>query len=88
MRSHPYRARRRREHNRTGVDGGARVLVLWSFYSPDAAAMADELRVSRSPAGGPGVTAVANAWKVPSKWTRGGWLPNRLASSTCAMTTQ
>src|SRR5262245_57149466 len=46
-------------HVKAGVEGGARVLVLWSFYSPDAAAMADELKLIRSLADGPAVTHVA-----------------------------
>jgi hypothetical protein len=30
-------------HIRDALDSGARVLTRWSFYSPDAAALADEL---------------------------------------------
>jgi hypothetical protein len=38
---------------------GVRTLVLWSFYSPDAAALADELKQIRTLADGSNVTHLA-----------------------------
>ncbi|GLY25092.1 TIGR04013 family B12-binding domain/radical SAM domain-containing protein [Micromonospora sp. NBRC 101691] len=47
-------------HVRTALDGGAhRVLVLWSFYSPDAEALAGELALIRGLVDAPNVTHVA-----------------------------
>ena len=47
------------EHIRAGVDDGIRVLVLWSFYSLDAAAMANELAEIRAIVDSPLVGHVA-----------------------------
>jgi B12-binding domain/radical SAM domain protein len=55
---------------------GARVLVLWSFYSPDAEPLAAELRSIRSLADGPHVTHVAggvHATAEPVQTLDAGW---------------
>jgi B12-binding domain/radical SAM domain protein len=64
------------EHIRAAVDGGARVLVLWSFYSPDAAALADELKQIRALADSPRVTHLAggvHATAEPVQTLDAGW---------------
>ncbi|MBM2620927.1 TIGR04013 family B12-binding domain/radical SAM domain-containing protein [Actinoplanes sp. LDG1-06] len=64
------------EHIRAGVDAGARVLVLWSFYSPDAAGMAEELKAVRALADGPRVTHIAggvHATAEPVQTLDAGW---------------
>ncbi|HEX5203829.1 MAG TPA: hypothetical protein VFW27_28215 [Actinoplanes sp.] len=56
--------------------GGTRVLVLWSFYSPDAAALAEELRQIGELADGPNVTHVAggvHATAEPVQTLDAGW---------------
>lgn len=56
--------------------GDARVLVLWSFYSPDAAALAEELTLIRSLADGPNVTHLAggvHATAEPVQTLDAGW---------------
>lgn len=63
-------------HVRAAIDGGARVLVLWSFYSPDAAALAEELRQIRAVADAPSVTHVAggvHATAEPVQTLDAGW---------------
>jgi B12-binding domain/radical SAM domain protein len=55
---------------------GARVLVLWSFYSPDAEPLAAELRSIRSVADGPHITHVAggvHATAEPVQTLDAGW---------------
>jgi B12-binding domain/radical SAM domain protein len=55
---------------------GARVLVLWSFYSPDAETLAAELRSIRSLADGPHITHVAggvHATAEPVQTLDAGW---------------
>jgi B12-binding domain/radical SAM domain protein len=55
---------------------GSRVLVLWSFYSPDAAALAEELAEIRALADGPHVTHVAggvHATAEPVQTLDAGW---------------
>ncbi|WP_306205740.1 TIGR04013 family B12-binding domain/radical SAM domain-containing protein [Actinoplanes sp. RD1] len=49
---------------RAGVAAGARVLVLWSFYSPDADTLAQELRDIRSIADAPSVLRSAQGPSV------------------------
>ena len=64
------------EHIREGVDAGCRVLVLWSFYSPDAAALADELAAIRAMVDSPLVTHVAggvHATAEPVQTLDAGW---------------
>ncbi|WP_430783336.1 TIGR04013 family B12-binding domain/radical SAM domain-containing protein [Actinoplanes sp. G11-F43] len=56
--------------------GDARTLVLWSFYSPDAAALADELKQIRELADGPNVTHLAggvHATAEPVQTLDAGW---------------
>ncbi|WP_433079427.1 hypothetical protein ACQP1P_40130 [Dactylosporangium sp. CA-052675] len=56
--------------------GDAKVLVLWSFYSPDAAALAVELEQIRAAADGPNVTHVAggvHATAEPVQTLDAGW---------------
>ena len=56
--------------------GSTRTLVLWSFYSPDAAALADELRQIRDLADGPQVTHLAggvHATAEPVQTLDAGW---------------
>jgi B12-binding domain/radical SAM domain protein len=56
--------------------GGVRTLVLWSFYSPDAAALAEELRQIREVADGPNVTHLAggvHATAEPVQTLDAGW---------------
>ncbi|GAA2327147.1 TIGR04013 family B12-binding domain/radical SAM domain-containing protein [Dactylosporangium salmoneum] len=56
--------------------GDTRVLVLWSFYSPDAAALAEELRAIRLLADGPNVTHLAggvHATAEPVQTLDAGW---------------
>jgi radical SAM superfamily enzyme YgiQ (UPF0313 family) len=56
--------------------GGARTLVLWSFYSPDAAAPAEELKQIRALADGPNVTHLAggvHATAEPVQTLDAGW---------------
>ena len=45
-------------HIRDAMGSAKRVLVLWSFYSPDAAALAEELAAVRALADAP------DAWEV------------------------
>ncbi|MDR7278428.1 hypothetical protein [Catenuloplanes atrovinosus] len=55
---------------------GSRVLVLWSFYSPDAAALAEELKRVRALADGPHVTHLAggvHATAEPVQTLDAGW---------------
>ncbi|MFC7272449.1 TIGR04013 family B12-binding domain/radical SAM domain-containing protein [Paractinoplanes rhizophilus] len=62
------------EHIRAA--GGTRVLVLWSFYSPDAAALAEELGRIRALADGPNVTHIAggvHATAEPVQTLDAGW---------------
>ncbi|XVV09628.1 TIGR04013 family B12-binding domain/radical SAM domain-containing protein [Actinoplanes sp. CA-131856] len=62
------------EHIRAA--GDTRVLVLWSFYSPDAAALAEELRQIRALADGPHVTHLAggvHATAEPVQTLDSGW---------------
>ena len=64
------------EHIRAARAEGARVLVLWSFYSPDAAALAAELAQIRRMADGPGVLHVAggvHATAEPVQTLDAGW---------------
>ncbi|ASW55347.1 TIGR04013 family B12-binding domain/radical SAM domain-containing protein [Plantactinospora sp. KBS50] len=64
------------EHIRAAVATGAPTLVLWSFYSPDAAGLADELRQIRALADGPNVTHVAggvHATAEPVQTLDAGW---------------
>jgi B12-binding domain/radical SAM domain protein len=61
---------------RGALETGAKVLVLWSFYSPDAAALAAELAQIRSLADGPGVLHVAggvHATAEPVQTLDAGW---------------
>lgn len=63
-------------HIREAVATGARVYVLWSFYSPDAAALAEELRQIRALADGPNVTHLAggvHATAEPVQTLDAGW---------------
>ncbi|OZV74297.1 B12-binding domain/radical SAM domain-containing protein [Micromonospora echinospora] len=64
-------------HVRTALDGGAqRVLVLWSFYSPDAEAMAGELALIRGLVDAPNVAHVAggvHATAEPVQTLDAGW---------------
>ncbi|MBG0568541.1 TIGR04013 family B12-binding domain/radical SAM domain-containing protein [Actinoplanes aureus] len=56
--------------------GDARTLVLWSFYSPDAAALAEELAQTRNLADGPNVTHLAggvHATAEPVQTLDAGW---------------
>ncbi|WP_328469450.1 TIGR04013 family B12-binding domain/radical SAM domain-containing protein [Actinoplanes sp. NBC_00393] len=56
--------------------GDTRVLVLWSFYSPDAAALAEELQQIRALADGPNVTHLAggvHATAEPVQTLDAGW---------------
>ena len=57
--------------------GAPNVLVLWSFYSPDAAALAEELATIKAAA--PGAVHVAGAYTRPPsrcrRWTRAGTSP-------------
>ncbi|MEU4158365.1 TIGR04013 family B12-binding domain/radical SAM domain-containing protein [Actinoplanes sp. NPDC026670] len=56
--------------------GDVRTLVLWSFYSPDAAALAGELRQIRELADGPNVTHLAggvHATAEPVQTLDAGW---------------
>lgn len=56
--------------------GDAKVLVLWSFYSPDAAALAEELKQIRSLHDGPNVTHLAggvHATAEPVQTLDDGW---------------
>jgi B12-binding domain/radical SAM domain protein len=56
--------------------GDTRVLVLWSFYSPDAAALAEELKQIRELADGPNVTHLAggvHATAEPVQTLDAGW---------------
>ncbi|WP_030440426.1 TIGR04013 family B12-binding domain/radical SAM domain-containing protein [Actinoplanes subtropicus] len=64
------------EHIRAGLADGVRTLVLWSFYSPDAAAMAGELEQIRELADGPDVTHIAggvHATAEPVQTLDAGW---------------
>jgi B12-binding domain/radical SAM domain protein len=64
------------EHIRSAAAAGAKVLVLWSFYSPDAAALAQELGRIRELADGPGVLHVAggvHATAEPVQTLDAGW---------------
>jgi len=63
-------------HIRAAVDGGSRVLVLWSFYSPDAAGLAGELKRIREIVDSPLVTHVAggvHATAEPVHTLDAGW---------------
>ncbi|MEU4420204.1 TIGR04013 family B12-binding domain/radical SAM domain-containing protein [Actinoplanes sp. NPDC024001] len=56
--------------------GETRTLVLWSFYSPDAVALAEELRQIRARADGPNVTHLAggvHATAEPVQTLDAGW---------------
>jgi radical SAM superfamily enzyme YgiQ (UPF0313 family) len=56
--------------------GDVRTLVLWSFYSPDAAALAEELERIRALADGPNVTHLAggvHATAEPVQTLDAGW---------------
>ncbi|MFG1995508.1 TIGR04013 family B12-binding domain/radical SAM domain-containing protein [Actinoplanes sp. NPDC048988] len=56
--------------------GDVRTLVLWSFYSPDAAALAEELKQIRGLADGPNVTHLAggvHATAEPVQTLDAGW---------------
>ncbi|GIE75547.1 B12-binding domain-containing radical SAM protein [Actinoplanes philippinensis] len=56
--------------------GNVRTLVLWSFYSPDAAALAEELSQIRELADGPNVTHLAggvHATAEPVQTLDAGW---------------
>jgi radical SAM superfamily enzyme YgiQ (UPF0313 family) len=56
--------------------GDSRVLVLWSFYSPDAAALAEEPKQIRALADGPNVTDLAggvHATAEPVQTLDAGW---------------
>ncbi|RZU49513.1 B12-binding domain/radical SAM domain protein [Krasilnikovia cinnamomea] len=64
------------QHIETALAEGARVLVLWSFYSPDAAGLAQELAEIRKLADGPGVRHVAggvHATAEPVQTLDAGW---------------
>jgi B12-binding domain/radical SAM domain protein len=61
---------------RAGLDRAARVVVLWSFYSPDAAALAVELGRIRAAVDSPAVTHVAggvHASAEPVQTLDAGW---------------
>ncbi|GGN90403.1 B12-binding domain-containing radical SAM protein [Actinoplanes lobatus] len=61
---------------RDAVASGARVYVLWSFYSPDAAALAEELKQIRALADAPNVTHLAggvHATAEPVQTLDAGW---------------
>jgi B12-binding domain/radical SAM domain protein len=61
---------------RDGLDRADRVLVLWSFYSPDAAALADELALIRADVDSPRVRHVAggvHASAEPLSTLDSGW---------------
>jgi B12-binding domain/radical SAM domain protein len=63
-------------HIRDAAATGARVLVLWSFYSPDAAALAAELATIRAEADAPTVRHVAggvHATAEPVQTLDAGW---------------
>ncbi|MFI7600023.1 TIGR04013 family B12-binding domain/radical SAM domain-containing protein [Actinoplanes sp. NPDC049681] len=63
-------------HIRDALAAGAKVLVLWSFYSPDAAALAQELGRIRELADGPSVLHVAggvHATAEPVQTLDAGW---------------
>ncbi|MFE0593020.1 TIGR04013 family B12-binding domain/radical SAM domain-containing protein [Micromonospora echinospora] len=64
-------------HIRTALDGGAqRVLVLWSFYSPDAETLAGELALIRGLVDAPNVAHVAggvHATAEPVQTLEAGW---------------
>jgi B12-binding domain/radical SAM domain protein len=64
-------------HVRAALDGGARrVLVLWSFYSPDAEALAEELALIRGLVDAPNVAHVAggvHATAEPGQTLDAGW---------------
>ncbi|GAA0487383.1 B12-binding domain-containing radical SAM protein [Paractinoplanes deccanensis] len=64
------------EHIRDAAATGAKVLVLWSFYSPDAAALAEELAHIKKLADGPNVTHLAggvHATAEPVQTLDAGW---------------
>jgi radical SAM superfamily enzyme YgiQ (UPF0313 family) len=64
------------EHIRAALGTGAKVLVLWSFYSPDAAALAAELARIRALADDPGVLHIAggvHATAEPAQTLDAGW---------------
>ncbi|GAA3338405.1 TIGR04013 family B12-binding domain/radical SAM domain-containing protein [Amorphoplanes nipponensis] len=64
------------EHIRAALATGAKVLVLWSFYSPDAAALAEELALVRRLADGPSVLHIAggvHATAEPVQTLDAGW---------------
>jgi B12-binding domain/radical SAM domain protein len=61
---------------REGLERAPRVLVLWSFYSPDAAALAAELAAIRAEVDSPRVTHVAggvHATAEPARTLAAGW---------------
>ncbi|WP_246635457.1 hypothetical protein [Actinoplanes hulinensis] len=63
-------------HIREAVATGARVYVLWPFYSPDAAALAGELKQIRALADAPSVTHLAggvHATAEPVQTLDAGW---------------
>ena len=63
-------------HIREAMGSAKRVLVLWSFYSPDAAALAEELAQIRGLADGPNVLHVAggvHATAEPVQTLDAGW---------------
>ncbi|GAA0460158.1 B12-binding domain-containing radical SAM protein [Actinoplanes capillaceus] len=63
-------------HIREAAATGARVYVLWSFYSPDAAALAEELKQIRALADAPSVTHLAggvHATAEPVQTLDAGW---------------
>ncbi|TWH70009.1 B12-binding domain/radical SAM domain protein [Micromonospora olivasterospora] len=63
-------------HVREAAGSATRVLVLWSFYSPDAEAMAGELAQVRALANAPNVTHVAggvHATAEPVQTLDAGW---------------
>ncbi|GID29517.1 cobalamin-dependent protein [Paractinoplanes brasiliensis] len=64
------------EHIRAALATGAKVLVLWSFYSPDAAALAEELGRIRELADGSSVLHIAggvHATAEPVQTLDAGW---------------
>ncbi|ROP27860.1 B12-binding domain/radical SAM domain protein [Couchioplanes caeruleus] len=64
------------EHIHSALAAGARVLVLWSFYSPDAASLAAELAQIRSVVDDPRVRHVAggvHATAEPVQTLDAGW---------------
>ncbi|MEV6601565.1 TIGR04013 family B12-binding domain/radical SAM domain-containing protein [Actinoplanes sp. NPDC051346] len=64
------------EHIQAALATGAKVLVLWSFYSPDAAALAEELSRIRELADGSSVLHVAggvHATAEPVQTLDAGW---------------